>query len=179
MQHDLARGTKSRSRARGQALSEFALILPIFVLLIVAAIDIGRGVFAYNSITNGAREGARLAIVNQDVSLIRDRVRIQTFIADAPAAGAANCPAGTGTSICVRFYKRTPNADPTTNPQCTTVGVGCVAVVTLKSFYQPITPIIKNILFPNGVTFVASSAEVIEFTCPNASTTAINCPKQP
>ena len=50
---------------RGQALTEFALIIPILILLIVAAVDIGRGVFAYNSITNGAREGARLAIVNQ------------------------------------------------------------------------------------------------------------------
>ena len=166
-------------RTRGQALTEFALIIPIFILLIVAAIDIGRGVFAYNSITNGAREGARIAIVNQSVTLIRDRVRLETFIADAPAANAANCPGGTGTSICVRFYKSTPNADPTTNAQCTTPTVGCVAVVTLKSVYTPITPIIKNNLYPSGVTFTSSSAQVVEFTCPNSTTTAANCPKQP
>lgn len=179
MRLSFASRNSTRRRTRGQALTEFALIIPIFILLIVAAIDIGRGVFAYNSITNGAREGARLAIVNQSVTLIRDRVRIETFIADAPTATASNCPAGTGTSICVRFYKPTPNADPTANAQCTTPTVGCVAVVTLKSVYQPITPIIKNILFPSGVTFTSSSAQVVEFTCPNTSTTAANCPKQP
>jgi len=41
------------------------------------------------------------------------------------------------------------------------------------------TPIIRNILFPSGVTFVATSVEVVEFTCPNTTTTAANCPKQP
>jgi Flp pilus assembly protein TadG len=170
----------ARSGRRGQALAEFAITFPIFILLVVAAVDIGRGVFAYNSITNGAREGARLAIVNQDVALIRDRARIETFVADEPAANAANCPAGNGTSICVKFYKSGPNADPVQNPVCSPVTSGCVAVVVLKSVYQPITPIIRNILFPSGVTLTATSSEVVEFTCPNANTPiSTNCPRQP
>src|SRR4029077_3264030 len=52
-------------RGRGQALVEFALVIPIFLLLLIAIFDMGRAVFAYNTLTNAAREGARIAIVNQ------------------------------------------------------------------------------------------------------------------
>ena len=47
-----------RRDERGQALVEFALVLPIFILLLVAIFDLGRAVFAYNTLTNAAREGA-------------------------------------------------------------------------------------------------------------------------
>jgi hypothetical protein len=153
---------------RGQGLVEFALVFPIFLLLVVAAIDVGKGVFAYNSITNGAREGARLAIVNQDAASI-----VQRAISQAPIAetGAPN--------VTVTFKKSVPNADPSLNANCSPVGFGCVAIVRFESTYTPMTPIIKNILFPTGVTFVATSVEVVEFTCPNTTTTAANCPKQP
>ena len=134
----------------------------------MAALDVGKGVFAYNSITNGAREGARLAIVNQDQASIVQRAISQTSIAETGAP-----------SVTVIFKKSTPNADPSLNANCSPVGFGCVAIVRFESTYTPMTPIIKNILFPSGVTFVATSSEVVEFTCPNATTTAANCPKQP
>ena len=82
-------------------------------------------------------------------------------------------------SVTVIFKKSTPNADPSLNANCSPVGFGCVAIVRFETTYTPMTPIIKNILFPSGVTFVATSVEVVEFTCPNATTTAANCPKQP
>lgn len=44
----------------GQSLVEFALILPLFVLLVIGIFDIGRAFFAYIAISNAAREGARL-----------------------------------------------------------------------------------------------------------------------
>lgn len=46
--------------SRGQSLVEFALILPLFVLLLVGVFDIGRAFFAYIAISNAAREGARV-----------------------------------------------------------------------------------------------------------------------
>lgn len=161
-------GRLVQRRTSGQALVEFALIFPVLILLIVAAIDVGRGVFAYNSITNGAREGARLAIVNQDITLITQRATQQTAIAETVAP-----------SVTVSFKKATPNADPSLNENCSPIGFGCVAIVRFETTYQPITPIIKNILFPGGVTFVTTSSAVIEFTCPTSSITAANCPKQP
>jgi PKD repeat protein len=50
------RGRKSRSK--GQALVEFALVIPVMLLLLVIAIDFGRMFFSYIEITNAAREGA-------------------------------------------------------------------------------------------------------------------------
>ena len=67
---------------RGQALVEFALVLPIFVLLLVAIFDLGRAVFAYNTLTNAAREGARMAIVNQYKPSIVARAKQQTAIVE-------------------------------------------------------------------------------------------------
>jgi hypothetical protein len=49
---------------RGQALAEFALIIPLFLILALALVDFGRGIFIYSAIANVAREGARYAIVH-------------------------------------------------------------------------------------------------------------------
>ena len=61
------RAMKARSqtsRSAGQALAEFALVAPIFFLLLFAIIESGRFVFYYEVLNNATREGARYAIVN-------------------------------------------------------------------------------------------------------------------
>jgi Flp pilus assembly protein TadG len=50
-----------QSAERGQSLVEFALILPILVLLMIGLFDLGRVVFISNSLSDGARHGARHA----------------------------------------------------------------------------------------------------------------------
>lgn len=55
-------------RTRGQALTEFALILPVMLLLMLAAIDFGRLFFSYVQITNAAREAAAYAAADPAVS---------------------------------------------------------------------------------------------------------------
>jgi hypothetical protein len=49
---------RTRLPSRGQALVEFALILPILVLLLVMAIDLGRVFFGWVALQNAARIGA-------------------------------------------------------------------------------------------------------------------------
>ena len=44
----------------GQALVEFALILPVFLLLLFGLIDVGRYVYMNTVLSQAAREGARL-----------------------------------------------------------------------------------------------------------------------
>jgi hypothetical protein len=48
-------------RERGQTLVEFALALPLFVLIIFGVLDVGRFVYANSVLSQAAREGARLA----------------------------------------------------------------------------------------------------------------------
>ena len=50
-----------RRRPRGQALVEFAMILPIFITLAAGSIDFGVALFNRMTVINGAREGARFA----------------------------------------------------------------------------------------------------------------------
>ena len=49
---------------RGQALVEFALVIPIVLLLICGLFDLGRIVFVNNTLSDGARHGARHASVD-------------------------------------------------------------------------------------------------------------------
>ena len=157
--------TAKRSR-RGQAMVEFALVIPIFLLLFVALFDLGRAVFAYNTLTNAAREGVRLAIVNQDSASIIARAKSQTSIVELADP-----------SVIIGFYQ--VNADGTQGSTCSPAAVGCMSVVSFEATYRPITPLIGNLLFANGVTFTAKSVLTVEFNCPNATVAAAQCPKQP
>ncbi|HJP90031.1 MAG TPA: TadE/TadG family type IV pilus assembly protein [Candidatus Limnocylindrales bacterium] len=158
-------------RGRGQSLVEFALVLPIFLVLVMAIVDLGLSVFAYNSITNAAREGARLAIVNQDATSVTSRAKSQATVARNP-------------TVTVAYYQANADGTPNTTKACpvgaaTYIGVGCLAVVTFTGVYQPITPIIGGILFKNGVTFTAKTVLPVEFSCPNSLLTSAQCPRQP
>jgi Flp pilus assembly protein TadG len=169
-------GKASAHKSRGQALLEFALVIPIFLLIMVALFDLGRAVFAYNTLTNAAREGARLAIVNQYQPSIIARAKSQTAIIELDDP-----------SVSVTFWQVGANGNPdTSKPQCNDlVAVGCLAVIRFEATYRPITPFISNILFGSGVTLTASSQLSVEYSCPtnlNSPTVAADaalCARQP
>lgn len=49
---------------RGQSLVEFALLLPLMLLIITGLFDLGRAVWQTNTLAYAAREGTRYAIVH-------------------------------------------------------------------------------------------------------------------
>ncbi|WP_446666294.1 TadE/TadG family type IV pilus assembly protein [Flexivirga sp. B27] len=49
-------------RDRGASLVEFAIVLPLFLVLIGGIVDFGRALFTEITLTNAAREGARSAM---------------------------------------------------------------------------------------------------------------------
>ncbi len=125
-----------RHRSRGQGLVEFALVFPILIVVLLAIFDLGRLVFAYNDITNAARQGARTAIVDQGGTVARDKV-----IEQATSLGLA---AG---DVTIQYLKSDLSAacpEPKT--------LGCVAEVTVTYNWSAITPIIGNIVGPVSVT---------------------------
>jgi Flp pilus assembly protein TadG len=122
--------------SRGQSLVEFALILPILLILMLGLLDFGRAVFAYNSVSNGARTAVRVAIVNQDPAAI-------TAAAEAEAFGLP--------SIAVAF-----DNNPEGAANCPQV-IGCVVEVTVSTEYTPATPIIGNLV---GSFTVSSSSRM-------------------
>lgn len=57
---------KKQKREDGQAMVEFALILPIFLLILCGIIDFGWLFYNQLSLNNACREGARYAVVHTD-----------------------------------------------------------------------------------------------------------------
>jgi len=110
---------------RGQGLAEFALIFPIFILLLLVVFDFGRAIYAYHTISNAARSGARVAIVDQQFTRIR----------------AAVMEATVGVN---------PNdiSPPTMSTPCVTIKIGCEATVTVTYSFRALTPVVGNILGP-------------------------------
>lgn len=47
---------------RSQALTEFSLVSPVLLLLLFGIVDMGRGIFYYDTLNHAAREGARVAV---------------------------------------------------------------------------------------------------------------------
>ena len=67
-------GSKFGSREKAQGLVEFALVVPILLILAMSVVDFGWGLRAYLTVTNSAREGARLGITCATDQDIKDRV---------------------------------------------------------------------------------------------------------
>ena len=65
---------RRKNGEKGQALAEFALLVPIFLILLFAIVDFGMGFYSWISITNAAREGARLGAVLATQTQVEDRV---------------------------------------------------------------------------------------------------------
>jgi Flp pilus assembly protein TadG len=49
---------------RGAAMVEMAIVLPIFVLVSLGVVEFGRALMVANMVTNSAREGARMAVLD-------------------------------------------------------------------------------------------------------------------
>lgn len=56
--------SRTAGSRRGQTLVEFALILPVFIMLVVGILDFGRAVWATSALASAAREATRYAIVH-------------------------------------------------------------------------------------------------------------------
>ncbi len=127
---------------RGQSMVEFALILPIFVLVLVGIFDLGRGIYAFNTISQAAREGARLAIVDQTIAHIQAEAAQTAVQLDIDPA-----------LVSVEFRDRelldTPNScvgavdGEDNNAQSI---VRCMAIVTVPYDFEAATPILGAIL---------------------------------
>jgi len=79
------RGRRSLHRDRsGQALVEFALVVPLLLLLIVGVIDLSRAWNAHQVITNTAREALRAAVVDNPAytqEVMKDQIDNQLKLA--------------------------------------------------------------------------------------------------
>jgi hypothetical protein len=67
-------------RERGQALVEFAFILPLFLMVLFLVVEFGVGFSRWIVITNSAREAARYAAVQDDTASVVADAALQRAI---------------------------------------------------------------------------------------------------
>jgi hypothetical protein len=146
---------------RGQALVEFALIVPVMLLMLVIAIDFGRLFFSYIEVSNAAREGANYAAAHA-----ADATTGTTYTTGVMAAALGETDAqaqrGEGGLQVVGFTVLScfdPTA-PTTPINCGTainsIGIGDQVSVTVRQPFTFFTPLIGG--FFGGHLNITSSA---------------------
>ena len=145
------RGSGRRAAARGQGLVEFALVIPIIVLLIAVFIEVGRAVYAFNTIANAARQGARVAIVNQlpDVTDCDESRPIEDPY--EPHWSIIGCALHAGRTLGLAPANVTVAyvTPPSTTLSCApTLHVGCIATVTVTFNYDITTPFVSRFIGP-------------------------------
>jgi Flp pilus assembly protein TadG len=139
----------NRSADRGQTLVEFALIIPVFILMLMGIFDLGRAVYGFNTVNNAAREGARLGIVDQNLADIKTKA----------ADHAVNLGLSTS-NVTVDF--RDKDSANTAN-SCSTLAIGCLTTVQVTYTYQAITPLVGNLV--GTINIVGKSQFPIESVC--------------
>jgi hypothetical protein len=105
---------RRRRRDRGQALAEFALIAPVFFILIFGIIDVARLYHSWVTIQGAAREGARYGVTGRaDCEIATsDRLACIEHIAGESASRLTNSVSDL--DVTVRHWEYPDYADPPT-----------------------------------------------------------------
>jgi Flp pilus assembly protein TadG len=157
---------KANRTNRAQAMVEFALALPIFLLIIYGIMEASRAIFVYSQVVTASREGARyasawgtgtIAYQYQDCTAIRNAARNV-----AVGLNLAN------SAIQVQYDDETPAQ--TTTPHtlvtyCAGTGIdashplntGDNITVTVTAPYSPILPLVPF----SSLNITASSSRTI------------------
>jgi len=101
-----------RARYSGATAIEFALVLIVFLMFLLAVVDFGRMLFTWNAATEATRAGARYAVVcdstaNEDAV----RARMQSLLPQITDIGVAWTPAGCTTATCLGVTVSIENFD--------------------------------------------------------------------
>lgn len=157
------RGARRRCRAtsshtwRGQSLVELALLLPLFTIILLGAVDLGRAFFAYDRLANAVHEGAlygaqypgSVSSASQPTSVTANPNNITYHVISEGSLGL------TASNVSVVCYRQ---SDTTFSTPIACDGTGSSAVnagdwiqVQATYTFQPMTTRILG-LFPSGWT---------------------------
>ncbi|HEX5465237.1 MAG TPA: TadE/TadG family type IV pilus assembly protein [Candidatus Limnocylindrales bacterium] len=124
----MGRRSQHRHNSRGQSLVEFAVVLPVVLLVILIALDFGRVFLAWVEVNNAVREAANFAAQNPNPNA-NGQAQYQQLIANEWANIDCTVPS--------------PAPTPTF-PAGTSVGQPAEVSITCQ--FHPITPVIGAIL---------------------------------
>jgi hypothetical protein len=153
---------RRRKVPRGQALVEFAMILPILALLLVMAIDFGRVFYGWVALQNATRIGANYAASHADAWSSPDNAQKQAQRAEylqeiVKDSQAINCsPRPDSSNIPAPTFTQADGVSPVTGIP----PLGGQASIQLSCTMDLITPLASNIM-GGGVNLAAASTFTI------------------
>jgi hypothetical protein len=156
------RQLRQRRRSRGQSLVEFALVLPVFLVFLAAALDLGRVFYANITLNNAAREGA-----------------FQAAITPALYQEDQACNQATNRVVC-RIQNETQGSMITVAPtdidmSCSVAGCadapGSLVTVEVRGTFRLVTPLLSFIFGGQDLDLTSSAIAQIEYLPdPNTAT---------
>jgi Flp pilus assembly protein TadG len=139
----------SRKRQRGAAALEFAIVLPVLILLLVGIVDFGMVMGAQSQVANAAREGARAGALTGS----------QSQAISAATNGISDMPGATnsGTNVTVACTTVSGTACSLTD---TTPDTGSTITVTVTYVHTWLSPVMLG--FSPTITLQGKSQMRIE-----------------
>jgi Flp pilus assembly protein TadG len=156
----LVRRVGSPRSMKGQALVEFALIVPLLLLLILIIIDFGRAFYIQTALQNGAREGARFGTIHPTWVTSTNNADPNNI-----SYRAKNEPGGTAGTVTVAITCTTTGGVTYTSAQAGYQGCavsGSRVDVTVTAQFQALTPLIGGFLPSGGLALSGHTKMAIE-----------------
>ena len=147
-------------KQRGQTLVEFAIVIPLFLLVVLGLIDAARLVYMNTTVSQAAREGARVGSVESSYLGSSDPAcgRLGGPVCPAtPTALIADIrtganrmmnPFGSVTNVYLSCVAKTatPPSGNWTSSSCATNSSGSVMSVRVTAQFRPLTPFLSEYL---------------------------------
>ena len=167
---EIGRRPRTRREAasrRGQAMVEFALLLPLVALFLVITVDFGRLYFSYIQITNAAREAAAFG-AGQPTNGAGIQARA---LQETNAQRQRGETAVTLTSSCADQSGATIACSTATGG----VGPGNTITVVITERFTFLTPLVNNFFGNNLVMSTSATATVRGYAASGGGTPPAGC----
>jgi len=126
---------------RGQSLLEFAMVLPLLLLIALGVIEFGRAYYQYNTLSKAVREAARYMSMQKYDSVGRDRAKNMAVYGNREGTGTPCLPGLTVGNITVTPRDHEggqPGPSETNPPRWVKVSV---TGYTFQSMFPKVVPI--------------------------------------
>ena len=93
-----------RTRQLGQSLAEFAIVVPIFLIVVFGVVDFSLGLRSWLTITNASREGARVLVLGQTCAQVTNQTKTVAASINPPVTVTitpSTCTGVTGDAMSV------------------------------------------------------------------------------
>ena len=110
------RNRKDRTSQRGQSLLEFAVVLPVLLLLGLGVVEFSRAYFQYNTLSKAVREGARYMSDHAYDPIEIAKAQNITVYGNREGTGSPCLPGLSAANITITPRNPDPDTASRTNP---------------------------------------------------------------